>query len=49
MRRTTKISILCLEGIIENISYERYAYESVDDKIAYLRLNLKKRLKNLCI
>ena len=28
----TKISILFLEGIIKKISYERRAYESVDEK-----------------
>ena len=28
----TKISILKKEGIIEKISYERRAYESVDDR-----------------
>ena len=32
MRRSGKILILNLEGIIENISYERRAYESVDVK-----------------
>ena len=28
----SKISILVYEGIMEKISYERRAYESVDDK-----------------
>ena len=28
----TKILILLLEGIIKNVSYERRAYESVDEK-----------------
>ena len=28
----TKISILSKEGIIEKITYERRAYESVDDR-----------------
>ena len=28
----SKISILVLEGIVKKISYERRAYESVDDK-----------------
>ena len=31
MRRSAKILILNSEGIIEKISYERRAYESVDD------------------
>ena len=33
MRRSAKILILSKEGIIEKISYERRAYESVDEKI----------------
>ena len=32
MRRSAKILILNKEGIIEKISYERHAYESVDEK-----------------
>ena len=32
MRRGAKISILNKERIIEKISYERCAYESVDEK-----------------
>ena len=31
-RRSAKILILNKEGIIEKISYERRAYESVDEK-----------------
>ena len=32
MRRSAKILILILEGIIKKISYERRDYESVDEK-----------------
>ena len=32
VRRSAKLLILNKEGIIENISYERLAYESVDKK-----------------
>ena len=32
MRRSAKIMILNKEGIIEKNSYERRAYESVDEK-----------------
>ena len=32
MRRSAKILILILEGIIKKISYERRTYESVDEK-----------------
>ena len=32
VRRSAKILILNNEGIIEKISYERRAYESVDEK-----------------
>ena len=32
MRRSAKILILNKEGIIEKISYEHRAYESVDEK-----------------
>ena len=41
----TEISVLFQEGIIKNISYERRAYESVEEK-AYLRLCPEKRRKN---
>ena len=44
MRRSAKILILNKEGIIEKISYERRAYESVDE-IPYLRLCPEKRRK----
>ena len=44
MRRSAKILILNKEGIIEKISYERRAYESVDEK-TYLRLCPEKRRK----
>ena len=37
----SKISILVQEGIIENISYELRAYESVDDKSPILGHILK--------
>ena len=33
--RLTKILILILEGIFEKISYERRAYDSVDEKSLY--------------
>ena len=36
-----KISILKIEGIIEKISYERRAYESVDDRSHSLALPQK--------
>ena len=36
VRRSAKILILNKEGIIEKISYERGAYESVDEKIPLL-------------
>ena len=32
MQRSARILILNYEGIIEKISYERHAYESVDEK-----------------
>ena len=32
MRRSAKILILNIEGIMDKISYERFAYESVDEK-----------------
>ena len=47
MRRSGKILILILEGIIKKFSYERCDYESVDE--AYLRLcpeKLRKKKKN---
>ena len=47
MRRNAKILILNEEGIIEKISYERRAYESVDDKrLSYVmsRKTTKKRI-----
>ena len=44
MRRSAKILNLNKAGIIEKISYERRAYESVDEK-AYLRLCPEKRPK----
>ena len=31
-RRSAKILILNKEGIVKKISYERHAYESVDEK-----------------
>ena len=44
MRRSAKILILILEGIIKKISYERRDYESVDEK-AYLGLYPEKLRK----
>ena len=47
MRRSAKILILNKEGIIEQISYERRAYESVDEKrVSYVksRKTTKKRV-----
>ena len=47
MRRSAKILILNKEGIIEQISYERRAYESVDEKSlsqAMSRNTTKKRV-----
>ena len=44
--RLTKISILIEEGIIKKVSYERRAYESVDEKsylISYVPKNDKKK------
>ena len=35
MRRSAKILIFFLEGIIKKISYERRDYESVEDKSLY--------------
>ena len=46
MRRSGKILILNKEGIIEKISYERRAYESVDEKsLSILNYIPKKRRK----
>ena len=42
--RLAKLSILILEGIIKNISYERRDYESVDEK-SLSRLCPEKRRK----
>ena len=47
MRHSDKILILNKEGIIEKISYERRAYESVDEKsLSYVmsRKTTKKRI-----
>ena len=47
MRRSAKILILNKEGVIEKISYERRAYESVDEKSlsqAMSRKTTKKRI-----
>ena len=41
MRRSAKILILNKEGIIEKISYERRAYESVDKKSLSLVMSRK--------
>ena len=53
MRRSAKILILNKEGIIEEISYDRCAYESVDEYRlirAYRRFcPEKRRKKNSCI
>ena len=45
MRRSAKILILNKEGIIEKISYERLAYESVDEKslVGYVPKNDEKK------
>ena len=39
--RLANISILILEGIIKKISYDRCAYESVDDKSLSLAMSRK--------
>ena len=48
MRRSAKILILNKEGIIEIISHERRAYESVDEKsvaiLGYVPKTTKKRI-----
>ena len=49
MRRSAKILIVYKEGIIEKISYERSAYESVDEKSLSYRLCHEKRQKSSCI
>ena len=41
VRRSDKILILNKEGIIEKISYERRAYESVDEKSRSLVMSRK--------
>ena len=46
-RRSAKICILNKEGIIEKVSYERRAYESVDEKSLSLVTYVPK--KNSCI
>ena len=46
MRRSAKILILILEGIIKKISYERRDYESVDEKkliLGYVPKNYEKK------
>ena len=48
MRRSAKILILILEGIIKKISYERRDHESVDEKSlswAMSRKTTKKRIQ----
>ena len=50
MRRSAKILILILEGIIKKISYERRDYESVDEKSlswAMSRKTMKKRIQTV--
>ena len=42
----TEISILFWEGIIKKISYERRAYESVDEKSLYWVTSRKTTKKN---
>ena len=44
--RLTKILILILEGILKKTSYKRHVYESVDEKILYLKLCDEKQKKN---
>ena len=46
MRRSAKILIFNKEGIIEIISYERGAYESVDEKSLSLFMSRKTTKKN---
>ena len=46
MRRSAKILILILEGIIKKISHERRDYESVDEKkliLGYVPKNYEKK------
>ena len=47
MRRSAKILILNKEGIIEKISYERRAYESVDEKSLCPEKRRKKEFMHL--
>ena len=49
VRRSAKILILNKEGIIEKISYERRAYESVDEKSLSQVMSRKTTKKNSCI
>ena len=47
MRRSAKILILILEGIIKKISYERRDYESVDEKsLSWARSRKTMKKKN---
>ena len=46
MRRSAKILILMLEGIIKKISYERRDYESVDEKSLSWAISRKTMKKN---
>ena len=47
MRRSAIILILNREGIIEKISYERRAYESVDEKSLYKVMSRKTKKKRI--
>ena len=47
VRRSAKILILNKEGIIENISYQRHAYESVDEKSLFLVMSRKTTKKRI--
>ena len=47
VRRSAKILILNKEGIIENISYQRHAYESVDEKSLSLVMSRKTTKKRI--
>ena len=47
VRRSAKILILNKEGIIEKISYERLAYESVDEKSLYKVMSRKTTKKRI--
>ena len=46
MRRSAKILILILEGIIKKISYERRDYESVDEKSLSKAMSREKLKEN---